>query len=388
MKLPRLLLHCALSMASLRGSAIAAQQLAVGPEHELAGAHTLTRISAAAFGPEGLIAVTQPVASQVMLFDLVRPDRAIATLGRLGAGPGEFAQLGNIGWIGDTLWVTDPTRPRAEYFLLDGKYLASRNHNPALPTRKFARYTGPSLILRGGAAVFAPAVAIGPSGIPTELRDELLPVLLARPGAPQLPSIAYLQLFRSVVQLDGDRGSGAVPQPFATVDLVRSGADGSRLVVVEQTAAATSGGPSWVRVYNASGAELGRKELDIPRFQVSNSEWDSVLTAWSGGSLGREMWSSPAQAKNDMRAVIPRPKYLPAVAAAVVGRDGRIWLRHSRDKAGKGSWTILSATGEKVGTLELPSAVRVLDATATEILGARADADGVEHLVLIPIVSP
>lgn len=382
------LLIAAVLLPPMGSGPLAAQQLmTAGAEQELARGQVLTRVSAAVFGPEGLLAVAQPLDSRVLLFDLLRPEKAIAVMGREGAGPGEFARLGNIGWIGDTLWATDGTRPRVEYFLLDGKRLTSRTFDPVLQVRRFTRYPGPTLVLRGGATLFSPAVAVGPTGLPPEVKDESLPVLLVRPGVAAVTSVAHLQLFRSVVALDGDRGSGIVAQPFSTVDLVRSGGDGSKVVVIEQNASGTSGAAAWVRVLNPTGATLFRRELDVPRFQVSNGEWDSVMTAWSSGPLGKEMWSSSSQARSDMRAVTPRPKYHPAVAAAIVGRDGSIWLRHSRDTKGKATWTVLSPLGDKIGTIELDAALRVLDATPASVVAARLDNDGVEHLVLIPVAS-
>ena len=50
---------------------------------------------------------------------------------------------------------------------------------------------------------------------------------------------------------------------------------------LEQTAGAAGGAMASVRILNAAGAQLARRDLDIPRLQLAGSEWDSVMTAWS-----------------------------------------------------------------------------------------------------------
>jgi len=44
----------------------------------------------------------------------------VRNIGRDGAGPGEFRQIERFGWVGDTLWVSDPVLRR--YTLFDRSF--------------------------------------------------------------------------------------------------------------------------------------------------------------------------------------------------------------------------------------------------------------------------
>ena len=66
----------------------------------------------------GTVYVLDPEAEGIHVFDAAGPYRGL--IGRAGSGPGEFRNTGWSGWLGDTLWVTDPALRRVTFFRTDG----------------------------------------------------------------------------------------------------------------------------------------------------------------------------------------------------------------------------------------------------------------------------
>ena len=60
-------------------------------------------VSTAFMGPRGVITVVLMMDHQVRLYDAA--GKRIASVGRKGAGPGEFERPLRYGWTADTLWV-------------------------------------------------------------------------------------------------------------------------------------------------------------------------------------------------------------------------------------------------------------------------------------------
>src|SRR4051794_18935210 len=65
----------------------------------------LLSIGLARLGPDGRVYVLDRVDRAIRVFDPT--GRLVGTIGRRGAGPGEFQSINSFGWVGDTLWVMD-----------------------------------------------------------------------------------------------------------------------------------------------------------------------------------------------------------------------------------------------------------------------------------------
>ncbi len=66
------------------------------------------------------------------------------SIGRRGAGPGEFRNVSSMNWRGDTLWVSDGTLRRIQGFTESGQFLVSRPKPAQTASRRDAggRYHG------------------------------------------------------------------------------------------------------------------------------------------------------------------------------------------------------------------------------------------------------
>lgn len=359
--------------------------LKVGPMNLIGGDHEFTRVSAGAFGPKGLIAIAQPQDGQILLFDSANSALPVATAGRRGEGPGEFSSLGGIGWIGSTLWGTDGSRPRAEFFDIAGRTLFSKRFDPPTGAVRPFRFFGPTVILGDSAVVYYPSTIGSPNGPAGPNLDALVPILLQRAGAPHADTLGELRPLRSMLVLRGDMGSAVGTQPFAPRNILRSGANGQRALLVLQAAATVPEGRAEVRVVSSTGMLLFSTDLGLRGGPITTPMWDSVVTQQIKAGVG-SIWSTEAKARSGLDEALVRARSLPVIADAVLGQDGTVWLRMVELRNGKAIWRVLSSAGEQIADVTLPADVRILDVTAMKALGVTKDADGVEQPFWVSVV--
>src|SRR5688572_28820069 len=86
------------------------------PEHEFGLISGVLRMS------DGGVAVADMQANEVRFFD--RNGKFIRLLGRRGRGPGEWTQLGRLGWYrGDTIFTSNYISSIYELYTIDGAYV-------------------------------------------------------------------------------------------------------------------------------------------------------------------------------------------------------------------------------------------------------------------------
>ena len=87
--------------------------------------YSLTYIGQLEVGPDGTIYTLHPQDKAIRVHS--SNGELVRTIGREGAGPGEFDRPGSLGMIGDTLWVLDRGLYRISYFNLAGEVLRTQN---------------------------------------------------------------------------------------------------------------------------------------------------------------------------------------------------------------------------------------------------------------------
>lgn len=97
----------------------------------------LTAILAIAIAPDGRVFAPQPREGLLRIF--YADGKFIGVRGRPGEGPGEFRRMSGIGFVGDTLWVSDNALRRVSLFS------STRRH---LRTVSWATLLGPARHLR------------------------------------------------------------------------------------------------------------------------------------------------------------------------------------------------------------------------------------------------
>lgn len=375
-----------LAMALLASPEVAAQArpLQASAAEVIGAAHEFTSFGEAALGPRGLLAVTQPRDATVLLFDLARPARPVATLGRRGDGPGEFRTPGHLGWRGDTLWVSDRGRPRIEFFAAPRWSVSSRSVVPPALRGPGWRFVAPIGYLRDSTLLHFPSRFPGQG----PFTPTTMPVLLTPPNGLVSDTIAILHPQDDLFCVTGDRSGGAAgscsAQPIVSQDFVRVGRAGEWVLLLLQ-----SGGPGAavrpeVRVVRHDGTPVYRTPLELQPRRVANHQWDSIVTVWSK-SFAQDVWTTPARAREGLSAVLRRPESYPVVDQALLGADGVAWIRASGEGGGKRRWQLIGPTGTPFGWVMLDADLRLLDASATEAIAVRMDRDGVPTLLRIQV---
>ena len=362
-------------------SSIQAQSAALrlGPAVPIGASHDFTYITHAALGPNGEVAVAQPRDGTVQLFHLADPSRPVVSAGRRGEGPGEFGSVGQVGWIGTQLWVTDGSRPRAEFFDPRGRVIGSRAFDRPSSSARNTRFFAPTAMLRDSVALFVPSATAGPVALAPGAADAVVPILLHQPRQNRYDTLAQIRPVRSVMVLVGDRGASVSSQPLVGTDFVRTGVDGQRILLVLQSSPTVPDGRVRVEVRTARGELVFGSDLGLRGQEVTSREWDALFARYVASNTG-DTWSTSALATAGLHAALHRPRYLPVMADAVLGQDGTIWLQKYGERGKDAEWLVLSPAGAVQGSVVLPAATRVLDVTADRVIASSRDADDVETL--------
>lgn len=290
----------------------------------------------------------------------IDPDgRPVVTVGRQGAGPGEYR---SIRWVqvlrGDTVAVYDIQQRRLTY--LDGRGDLIRTEpirvtGEAVPQGGIAPVPPGVLALRNDGSVWAHGIGtMRPTGQPGLLTISTALMLLApdREAAAELGRIGWHDLYET---------AGTSPRRFEMPPFVRRAlisSDGDRLFVAEGP------GPE-IRVYEGH-RQVGTLSAAVPHRPVT--------AEIRGQYAANEEWpySAPRAA--------PFPSAVPAYDALFTDRTGRVWARLypvPGDRLHR--WFRFDATrGAPSVTVCVDAGFRPHDAMDNRILGVWTDEDGVQ----------
>ena len=216
-------LRCAGCFASLvlASNSLAAQAEApwrLVPDLRIDGTtNDLTFITGISVRRSGEIFIAQPHDNSIKVFSSIGVP--VRTIGRKGEGPGELTGLGNIGFVGDTLYATDFRQRRVILFTHDGRVVRTIKMSPmnveALKRDTMAsRYRGlvPMGLSANNKALAIPSVS---SSDMAEGRIVALPVLrVGWDGAPQ-KRLALLPRAHGTLGITHGSGTTYMSQPFA-----------------------------------------------------------------------------------------------------------------------------------------------------------------------------
>ena len=346
-------------------------------------ATVLTWFRAMEVGPGGLMYTVHPQEQVVRVFDA---DGAVVRLvGGRGEGPGEFQNVGTLGWVADTLWVLDFSGYRFSQFDADGDYLGSFSvpfvAGPDPTQRQPPRAYG--LLFDGTVHGAPPAFShLIDAGVITH--D--VPMLMTRDGqvTDSLLPVPYGRNLWAISDPDApNRGGTYMSQPYA--DGPQWGfVPGERALVVLDREAPTQAEGAAFRLTKVdfAGDTLFSRTYPYEAIPLPEAEVDSILdttVAWISGSRfmgGLAEGTARAWAARGLY----RPPFRPPIAAMVLARNGEIWLQEpsSGDQA---PWLVLSRTGEPTARVSLPSSVNVLVTDGAHVWGSENDEFEVPYLV-------
>lgn len=335
--------------------------------------HDLSPISWLTVSPAGVIVVSQAQDGNIRFFDA--RGAALGTFGRKGRGPGEFDTPARVGWVAETLWVSD---------------MGTRRFTLVSPSRALVD-TRPWPATLSGELVPQVSAQRITSSIPYALQadgSQLLGVAIGDPngtgrdpvhGAPVVRADRDGKLVRLVAWRPDDGcsvgfamsggGYGVARVPFCFATLYETAPPGDRFATVH--AERGSRASYRVSVVRATGDTLFSRAYEYRPVPIPRAVFDSVIQQRSGRGPTefREAWRS-----------MTAPAGYPPIERLVLGRDATTWLEEYT-AAGNRTWRVLDQRGEVVGRIQLPRTVRLLAATREAIWGTETDDDGLQHIV-------
>lgn len=333
-----------------------------------------SRIGPVAVGPDGRIYVGEAEALHVRVYS--EDGLLLQVIGRPGEGPGEFGSLSinGLGFLSDTLWVSDWRNRRISLFTPDGIVAATF---PA-PSVSVAADPPPRTV------VVSPSVP-GPDGTwessaaysvnPLESISFSYPNLVFdRAGAvidtQGVRTIASPPMGLAVGEIYFDAEQALVSWPLTMnayverTTVLREGddsGDGSVFEVVRTT---------------TSGDTLFHSRVRYTPIAVDDAFIDRVVAAASPRTLETQ---GAAAVEATLRSLLPR--YHPPVSAVVVGEDGSTWLRREDAGGDVRRWLLLAPDGGPLGHINLPRNVRIAWATVDAVITVEPDEFTVPWLV-------
>lgn len=355
-------------LLSLVASALAAQtpprrwtltpELKIGGDATTGPEYEFTTIRSLTMGPGGAVYVRQGNDQEIRVFDAL--GRYTRTIGRKGAGPGEFSGLANLGFVGDTLYATDVSLRRVTLFTTSGTLIATIPVEPATPVpgqnRTFAVAT-PAVLLNDGSA-------LGMASIAPEAAAA--PILHLTRSARVLDTVALMSTRNIVLPLrSGDIVVTSI-QPFSDAPLaVLAGGEGRAYVVHRDAAGSAAGREFHVWAIGATGDTLWKRSYPYRPVSLPPRVVDSAVTATAARL-------APRFTADQVRAALFAPAFEPPITASFVAADGALWLRRE-DRQPQIEWTVIAPNGDLAAIVTVPRNVRLHAASGEIVWGAELD---------------
>jgi hypothetical protein len=365
-----------------------------GHEHVLVPIHAAGRPGggfALQVANNGTIALNQLQDARIRIFN-ARGD-SIGSVGRRGAGPGEFIRPNRLGWIGDTLWVEDGDLARTT--LISPNWKIARTLPPlhrAYPSSGDAE-TLPEFpfvftrALYGDETILAsviPAAGRYPASYDSErhpyvrvTREGLILRIIAR-EEPNEGSVSGVS--RSPT---GERVLWSASVPFFPNPDMEVSPDGLRLASVFTRFDGKESGAVQLAFMDADGDTLFRRAYPFDGERIPEDVADSAIAERMKPGPGRRvqlMQLPEARRLYKWEARRRMPKIYPPVIGLFIANDHRIWLALRRTGEGN-PWLILDERGDPAGTTVVPANVVLLAAQGWQAWGVERDELDVQSVI-------
>ena len=329
---------------------------------------------------DGSVVVADRQSCEIRFFD--QTGRHTSTVGRCGAGPGEFRTFSDVFLAGDSLHVYDGNNRRLSLIGPTGLLVAEQRaqDNPAFAVPGLGR----SLvgIATDNRMVIAMPPEVNPPSTQNSFvygRDTVVIVISSRRGA-SVDTIArvaggewlYVDAASSPARPQGSPPAGGWSRhgaSFGYYPLYALSADG--LVFTTGELAGFEVIPFTASQRRSTSRIVRRTDVRaVPVADVADryAQWIGDLV----GSDGADSRNAVSRARAQVLA-LPRDHHVPFVDEMLADSEGRIWQRDFRmpweadDLPRK--WTVYSPAGQAVGRIVLPGNLRVTQIQADHIVG-------------------
>lgn len=347
----------------------------------------LTRITDLAVARDGTMYLLQPLEQRIRVFS--RQGQYLRTIGRRGEGPGEFLGLQGLGWLGDTLWVSDAALHRITLFSQKGEVISSVSATHTSPSNLYYPTTAKAL-LADGSAIVQPVTAA--SAI-LHGRIAETPLLKISYGGVVLDTLARLSVEHQILGVE--ERNGPLPwgsyseQPISDQPLWVARPSGSGVAIVRRPAA-TEGqrNRATIVMLNLAGDTVYVAKLAYNPLPVIDTLIEEIIRTQSSFLMRttRGRVRAPARARKLVREALYIPAFHPPISGIVAGRNGQLWLRREDLHKDSITWTVLGRGGQIAAQVRTRRGLRILMADEHYIWGTIHDELQVPYLHRFRIV--
>lgn len=310
------------------------------------------------------IAVADDGNSAIVVFD--RSGSFLFTVGRRGAGPGEFESVSDVFLLAeDSILAFDSRLARFQLFDGGGTYVRGfglgAEHGDALFS------TMPIAVLRSrvivGRRIGEPMDGPERDGV---TRASVAVMRFDLDGR-LLDTVAVVGGWRAYnTQVNGVVMSN-MPIPFSENTLMAGAGD--RFVLAPSDTNA-------VRVYSSDGVLIGSIEAAAPPGAAVTQQEIAAFRR-------RALENAPPAMRQQLAAVyaeMPFPNTMAPFTWAHVGEDSTVWLRTSRTAEGSDAFIVFDPAGARLARVMVPSELSPMVLSARSILGTWTDSLGIESI--------
>ncbi len=327
-------------------------------EVEAAQEYMFSQVVGALRLSDGKLVVANGASNELRVYD--SSGKHVTTLGRAGAGPGEFQTLRAV-WLlpADTVIAVDSRNNRVTVYAPGPTLLRSY---------QLQSVAGISGRLGDGSYLLTVGVAPSPDMKDFQGLIEFTGLVLRRtPDVAKVDTIARAKAGQSYVNPTSRR---QYPFPFGR----------SALIAVAPTRFYYGDTHSTeVGIYDPAGKRLGTVKLKASSRPLTGDD----IEKWIEADLAkRPNAQSKLDARNDFKQ-IPPAKRSPEFAALKVDDLGNLWVRHYGPPfAPSPDWDVYTADGAPLASARTPARFDPLHIGKDFILGVRKDDLDVEHIEL------
>ena len=334
-----------------------------------ATAKDFPRVNLVYVGPAKQIVVPIAVDQQLRIYDST--GKKIATFGRRGGGPGEFTGLATVGWIGDSIWVTDYDQHRTTLIGPDFKLIRTEAW-PARDTREGRPSSFDPIVMLAGGTWLGPTITWGSGGNGYTMQ------LVARAATGASRTILATST-ENDERMMWVAGFGR-PVPFSLQPQYAFAWTDGRVAELKAPIPARPSGQYFVTVMASSGDTVFSRTFTYRGQPIPRRVADSALAAMiptSGHAV-----EGPADMPQRFQAMARERMsswYIP-VETITLGLDKTVWIGFRLSAEGR-SYLVLDGTGNPIGSVVLPATSRLRQATASRLWVTETDEDGLTSIV-------
>jgi hypothetical protein len=329
-------------------------QLDSTPFVDIGGRHDdtlvmLARPHSAALLHDSLVVVGDYGIPELRVFNLAGD--FVRAIGRAGEGPGEFRGVFKLHHCGDSLHVYDSRAQTYLVFGADGGF--ARQYRATGPDRLLVVIPFAAACNRNGQFI-KHSYWRAQSEVPTTMRPDVVLWLAAAEGA----VTADLGDFPGP-DLHVHRGNSR-PVPMGRETLIAIGADRAYVGTADSAV---------IHTYRLDGTLLSTINVPYEARPATepDREWFKRVD-----TLGRE--ASWVRTQRAFWAEVSFPERIPSYTALLVDADDLLWVRgYPADSSLQVRWTAMSATGQVIGSADLPANLEVTEIGSDHVLGLQGD---------------